>query len=274
DRVVVKIYGRNTNSVNRDISISMEGDTLARVEFPAFIPPSTGASLWKRTGTVLSPLTDGDDIATTGQINLGSVGANIITATNANGDLRLGAGGGTNDLKIDINGNVDVFENLTVAGTATGIAPTTDLHLATKKYVDDNTVISLTDVYPINSIYLSTSSTNPNTTFGFGTWSRVGAGRYIIDAPSGDGGATSTGTALTNAENRAVGQHTHIQDSHVHTLALRQFDGGGTKARSATTGATSNNTLTAAQTAVNQNAGSVAGTNAPNISIFMWKRTA
>ena len=45
DRVVVKIYGRNTNSVNRDISISMEGDTLARVEFPSlsifksFVPP-------------------------------------------------------------------------------------------------------------------------------------------------------------------------------------------------------------------------------------------
>ncbi|KKL28033.1 hypothetical protein LCGC14_2379190, partial [marine sediment metagenome] len=48
-------------------------------------------------------------LGTFGEINLNKVGANIITATDANGDLRLGAGGGTNDLKIDKDGNVDVF---------------------------------------------------------------------------------------------------------------------------------------------------------------------
>ena len=51
-----------------------------------------------------------------GDVKLNSVGANVITATNANGDLRLGAGGGTNDLQIDINGNVEIFENLDVGG--------------------------------------------------------------------------------------------------------------------------------------------------------------
>ena len=58
----------------------------------------------------------GFDFTTTGQINLGSVGANIITATNANGDLRLGAGGGTNDFQIDTDGNIHIFENLTTTG--------------------------------------------------------------------------------------------------------------------------------------------------------------
>ncbi len=57
-----------------------------------------------------------ENLTTSGQIKLSKVGANIITATNANGDLRLGAGGGTNDLKIGFNGNVDIFENLTVGG--------------------------------------------------------------------------------------------------------------------------------------------------------------
>ena len=115
-----------------------ENETVTERDMALYVAAVAEANNWNRTGTVLSPKTAGDDIAITGQINLGSVGANIITATNANGDLRLGAGGGTNDLKIDINGNVDIFENLTVAGTATGIAPTVDLHLATKKYVDDN----------------------------------------------------------------------------------------------------------------------------------------
>ena len=62
--------------------------------------------------TTATPTFDG--LTSSGQIALNKVGANIITATNANGDLRLGAGGGTNDLQIDINGNVEIFENLTL----------------------------------------------------------------------------------------------------------------------------------------------------------------
>ena len=60
------------------------------------------------------------NITTSGQINLTGASTNIITATNANGDLRLGAGGGTNDLKIDKDGNVDIFENLTLSGALLG----------------------------------------------------------------------------------------------------------------------------------------------------------
>ena len=40
DRVVLKLYGRNTGGANKDISIFVESDTLSRVEFPAFIPPT------------------------------------------------------------------------------------------------------------------------------------------------------------------------------------------------------------------------------------------
>lgn len=42
DRVVVKVYGRNGNNASKNITIAIEGDTLSRVSFPAFIPPSTG----------------------------------------------------------------------------------------------------------------------------------------------------------------------------------------------------------------------------------------
>ena len=61
-----------------------------------------------------------NDATLSGQINLSGASTNIITATNVNGDLRLGAGGGTNDLKIDKNGNVDIFENLTMGGAILG----------------------------------------------------------------------------------------------------------------------------------------------------------
>ena len=42
DRVVLKIYGRNTGGADKDISLLVESNTLSRVEFPAFIPPTAG----------------------------------------------------------------------------------------------------------------------------------------------------------------------------------------------------------------------------------------
>ena len=40
DRIVVKVYGRNTGGANKDITIHMEGDTVSRTEFPGFISPT------------------------------------------------------------------------------------------------------------------------------------------------------------------------------------------------------------------------------------------
>ena len=40
DRIVVKVYERNAGGANKDITIHMEGDTVSRVEFPAFISPT------------------------------------------------------------------------------------------------------------------------------------------------------------------------------------------------------------------------------------------
>ncbi len=211
DRVVVKVYGRNTNAANKDITIHMEGTTLSRVEFPAFIPPQaagagdvtaaanmTDHTIIRGDGGSKGIQDSGITISDTDEIQLNKVGTNIITATNANGDLRLGAGGGTNDLKIDINGNVDVFGNLTIGGTATGIAPTVDLHLATKKYVDDN---AGGQAFPIGSVYTAVVSTNPNTLLGYGTWSSFGSGRYLlgVDATGNDTGDTNGGTFASDS---------------------------------------------------------------------------
>ena len=56
----------------------------------------------------------------------------------------------------------------------------------------------LEQVYPVGSIYINASnSTNPGTLLGFGTWSRVGQGRVMIDADS-TYGAGSTGGSATH----------------------------------------------------------------------------
>ncbi len=104
-------------------------------------------------------------------------------------------------------------------------------------------------------------------------------GRYIVGKPSGGTLGAIVGTALTNSENRAVGQHTHTFTGnalpvHSHTVpsgykansqhGLYQNQGnsaGGTSSVSAGT-----------PSGTNADAGSVAGTNAPYIQYLVCKK--
>ena len=226
DRVVVKVYGRNINAASKNITIFVEGDTLARVEFPAFIPPAE-AGFWNRTGTVLSPKTAGDDIATTGQINLGSVGANIITATNAGGDLRLGAGGGTNDLKINTDGKIDIFEELDMnTKKIVGVVdPTANQEAATKKYVDDNAGGN-----PAGTILMYGNTTAPTGYVNCDGASLLRAGTYaalfaVISTTYGTVDGTHFNVPdMRGAFPRGQGTSTQFTQDHATTLGTYEDD--------------------------------------------------
>lgn len=41
-------------------------------------------------------------------------------------------------------------------------------------------------MWPVGSVYVSTSATNPATTLGFGTWTAFGAGRVLVGLDAGD----------------------------------------------------------------------------------------
>jgi hypothetical protein len=99
----------------------------------------------------------------------------------------------------------------------------------------------------------------------------AGQGRYLVGTPAGGTLAASVGTALTDTENRATGQHTHaITDpGHTHTqdgwngAAGDHFLSDGAAGQNdigkATGSATTGITIT--------NAGAVAGTNAPYVQL-------
>lgn len=102
----------------------------------------------------------------------------------------------------------------------------------------ENQLKVLTDaIYPVGSIYMSMSSTNPSNLFG-GTWQRIGVGRTLISA-GGDSGAivdannyTGRGTNSASATSFPVGEtggelshaltttempsHNHTQNAHSH----------------------------------------------------------
>jgi len=154
-------------------------------------------------------------------------------------------------------------------------------------------------IYPVGSIYFSTSSTNPGTLFG-GTWEAFATGRTIIGNGTSDQtfSAGSTGGASTHTLTTSqMPSHTHTQNTHSHKFNrgnqneysgsviaghtvharylgwVEQGNGGGDNYQY-----TSGKGIYASypEAAVNQNTGGGAAHNnlQPYIVTYIWKRTA
>jgi hypothetical protein len=168
--------------------------------------------------------------------------------------------------------------------TGTPTAPTASsgtntTQVATTEFV----TVALAAVYPIGSIYINaTSSTNPATLLGFGTWTAFGAGRVLVGLNASDA-LFDTAEETGGSKDAIVVSHTHtINDSgHAHTYsqAISEINAGGgiiwlggdNDGRYATTATSS------VSTGISINSSGVSGTNAniqPYITVYMWKRTA
>lgn len=178
------------------------------------------------------------------------------------------------------------FTGTPLAPTATSGTNTTQI--ATTAFVQTATTAAIQALYPVGSIYINaTSSTNPGTLLGFGTWTAFGAGRVMVGLDAGNA-AFDTAEETGGSADAVVVSHTHTASvtdpGHTHTLSPsnRQvynssvsgtagLAGGGEQFNqltmsSATTGITVSNSTTGSS-----------GTNAnlqPYIVVYMWKRTA
>jgi hypothetical protein len=193
------------------------------------------------------------------------------------------------------------FTGTPAGPTATAGSNTTQL--ATTAFV----TAALSAVYPIGSIYINaTSSSNPTSLLGFGTWEAFGAGRVMVGLNSSDA-LFDTAEETGGSKDATVVSHTHTatstvtESAHTHFVATETTSGsengvsssnyvaergdfggsyfnyglGGTStvANIGKTSATSTG-VTVATT--NASTGS-SGTNAnlpPYIVVRMWKRTA
>ena len=130
--------------------------------------------------------------------------------------------------------------------------------------------------WPINSVYISTTSANPSTTLGFGTWASFGTGQVMVGHDTtqsefstlGATGGSKTHT-LTAAEMPA---HTHIQNPHSHALDVIGGTGIALLGSVAVLGVGSTGTTTAS----NQSAGGDGSHNnlQPFIVVRFWQRVA
>ena len=134
DRIVVKVYGRNNGAPARNVTIYMEGDTAARVEFPGLLNVQT--TLWNRAGTVLSPKTAGDSIETSGA----GVFEGLTPYTSAASDL---GSVGFKWRSLFLSENITMTGNITVGGTVDGIDIATDVAANTAAKHTQNTDTAL-----------------------------------------------------------------------------------------------------------------------------------
>ena len=143
--------------------------------------------------------------------------------------------------------------------------------------------------YPVGSIYISVSSTNPATSLGFGTWSAFGAGKVLVGLDSGDTDFDTVEETGGSKTSSAVMNHTHTVNvtdpGHDHLLQgyptatgassgyTRDTSMSGTPADS--TLSTKANTTGITATTDNP-AGGVASFSLmnPYIVVYMFKRTA
>ena len=171
------------------------------------------------------------------------------------------------------------FTGTPAAPTATAGSSTTQI--ATTAFV----TAALAAVYPVGSIYINaTSSSNPNTLLGFGTWTAFGAGRVMVGLDSADT-LFDTAEETGGSKDATLVSHTHTatvtDPGHAHSIAagLTGSDlvgGGSNQIFTRTTSPSTTGTITTGITVTNSTEGASA-TNAnvqPFIVVRMWKRTA
>jgi hypothetical protein len=186
-----------------------------------------------------------------------------------------------NALQVSVNTKADLASPaLTGVPTApTASSGTNTTQLATTSFV----TTALQALHPIGSIYSSTSSTNPGTLFGFGTWVAYGAGRVLIGA---------SGAGLYIAGNTG-GSADAIVVSHTHTATSTVTDPGHSHLYDADSGnrnsygpngggvayvpGQTNTSTTGITVATSNSTEGASGTNAnlpPYVVVYMWNRTA
>lgn len=205
---------------------------------------------------------------------------------------------GTDSDNFTVGGNLSVAGAMTctgaavfsstvaIAGSATAPTPTfadSSTKIATTAFVQ----AALAAAYPVGSIYINaTSSTNPATLLGFGTWVAFGAGRVPVGLDAGNA-AFDTAEETGGSADAVVVSHTHTatatDSGHTHSIFSRSLGGSATTPLylmgDVNAGGGGNFASTNSGTAnisVSVSSTGSSGTNAnlqPYIVVRMWKRT-
>lgn len=122
---------------------------------------------------------------------------------------------------------------------------------------------SLSDIFHVGCFHFSAISTNPNALFGFGTWSRIGVGKMLIDGGAGFTEGSSGGQATSNAHGHGAG--TLVTGTQTATQTIQSGSGDT---------APSNLHLHGISGSVANNSPATNDNYSPYLSVYIWQRTA
>ena len=200
---------------------------------------------------------------------------NIATAVATKADLASPTFTGTPTLPTGTIGVTQSAANNTTA-------------LATTAFVQ----AALSALYPVGAIYINaTSSTNPATSLGFGTWTAFGAGRVMVGFDSGNA-LFDTAEETGGSANTVLSSHTHTATSTVTDPGHQHQNPNGGKGVLGPYGIATptifaggspnyflgdmSNQATGVTVATSNSTEGVSATNAnyqPYITVYLWKRT-
>ena len=303
----INITGNATGSANFDGMGDISINTTVNESKHAAAADTLKSSAATETSTVARPVWLSDENDNTKQVvspNLTyTCSTKILTAANFAGHLAGNADSATPATKLATARTINITGDATGAATFDG---STDISISTtvneskhaaaadndgnganiaNTYLKKATVIDV--IYPVGSIYMSMSATNPHDLFGVGTWERISQGRMLLGADDSTykAGATGGEAAHTLTANEMPahshsgttstnGDHSHgVRDADYHDGYGNSFDSGdwGPKRYIPTSNAGNHN-----HTFTTDNAGGGAAHNnmPPYLVCYMWQRTA